>query len=158
MVSNRKTEEARAITERLLKVSSQAGKVLQAVLAIEESRDTTSFQRLINEGISEGYLLSSVVLARRYSFDKKEDAAVKVWESIADRVPLVCSYIGEYYQKQNNIKKSTEYYKKADQWACLSIKGAGFLLDDILYRQGKFSIRDKKEENRLRQIRDGKDR
>ena len=74
-------EEAKSVTERLLKVSPQAGKVMLAVLAIEENKDTASFRRLINEGIRDGFLLSSVMLAMRHEVDGEKEAAANLAEA-----------------------------------------------------------------------------
>lgn len=147
-------EEAKSVTERLLKVSPQAGKVLLAVLAIEERNDTASFRRLINEGIDEGYSLASVMLAQRYEADGKKDAAAKIMEEVADRVPMAYCYLGKYYIEQGERQKGVEYYRKADQWACLNREGAEVLLEEM-DRQEEHQKRNKYEENRLRLIIDG---
>ena len=152
-LDNRNTEEAKVIIDRLVETSPQAGKVLQAIYAIEENGDTASFYRLIKEGINDGYLLASITLAQRYSADRKEDAAAKVWESIAERAPMVYSFLGEYYKEKGDMQRSIECYRKADQWASLSSGGAEVLLEEMYRSVGK--NRNKYERDRLRLIRDG---
>ena len=144
-------EEAKSVTERLLKVSPQAGKVMLAILAIEEKKDTASFRRLINEGIRDGFLLSSVMLAMRHEVDGEKEAAAKIMENIAERTPMLCCYLGKYYIEQGNRRKGIKYYRKAYQWACLNREGASVLLEE-LYKEEEY---DRYEEKRLRLIKDG---
>lgn len=153
-LDEKRYEESTDLIEKLTSLSPLAGKTMQAVMALEATKDTVIFHQIITEAIDGGYLMTNFLLAARYDVDGKREMAVEVMERIADKVPVANLQLGHYYCDDDK-QKSLEYYRQADEWACLDSKGAAVLLEEMYRKEEQGEKQNEKEMNRLRLIRDG---
>ena len=85
--------------------------------------------------------------------DGVTEEVASLLEKLAARVPVCYAKLGAYY-KERDRRKAVEYYRLADQWACLDSTGATLLLEEYENEHEAHQL-NQHEVKRLRLIKDG---
>lgn len=127
------TEEANAVTEKLITNGYPEGYTLKGIMAIERG-DTIEGKRLMGLAMKQGSAFAELLLAALSDWRGGKHPDIESLNTLADRVPLACKLLGDVYAGiDGNSTKDEElaamYYKKADEGACLGKRAAGWLLN-----------------------------
>lgn len=131
MLDNKHVEEALSLSEQLLARGLSDGFVVQGIIAIESS-DTLGGLRLIERAASEGSSFANLILCLpEWLREKKPD--VEKLKNMSEKIPyinmiLAKMYMGEEDESMQDNHLAAHYFLKADENACLSKRGARWLL------------------------------
>ena len=131
MLDNKHVEEAQSLSEQLLAKGLSDGYVVQGIMAIENS-DTLGGLRLIERAASEGSSFANLILCLpEWQREKKPD--VEKLKNMSEKIPyinmiLAKMYMGEEDESMQDNQLAAHYLLKADENACLSTRGARWLL------------------------------
>lgn len=129
---DKQTEEAQELIERIIAKESADGYATKGIFMIEQG-DSIEGKHLFEVAAEKGSKMAELLLCVS---DWREglNPQVEKLEALTDKNPLACNILGKMYAGMGSYKKTDEakaayYYLKADQHACLSKRGAIWLLD-----------------------------
>ena len=127
------TEEAHAVTEKLITNGYPEGYTLQGIMAVERG-DTIEGKRLIGLAKEQGSTFAELLTAALSDWRGGKHLDTESLNTLADRVPLACKLLGDIYagvdgNSMINEELAAMYYRKADEKACLGKRAAGWLLN-----------------------------
>ena len=128
----KQTEEARELIERIIAKESPDGYAIMGIYMIEQG-DSIEGKRFFEQAAEKGSGMAELLLCIR---DWREglNPQVEKLETLANKSPIACNILGKMYAGMASYEKTDDakaayYYLKADQHACLSMRGACWLLD-----------------------------
>ena len=128
---DKQVEEAKSMSEQLIAKGSPDGYTVQGVMAIE-SGDTLEGLRLMELAASQGSSLAKLMLCiPEFQGDKAPD--MEMLKALSDDMPfanviLAKMYTGEDDEKLKDESLAAHYFLKADESACLTKRGARWLM------------------------------
>ena len=137
-------EESIEMTDRLIEQGSPEGYTLKGIMTVEAG-DSIEGRRLMGLAVEQGSTFAELLLTVLLDMKDGKRPSVEVLEPLADRIPLACKLLGDYYAGIDNKGVINEdqaamYYKKADEQACLGIRAAQWLVS--YYVRNKIQISD----------------
>lgn len=126
-----KMQEAEALADRMVEQGALDGYTMKGIMAMERG-DSLEGKRLIEQGAENGSSLAEMLLCFPNWRDcNKPD--MKKLTALAERIPWVCNLLGDICSNKENVDLMNErlaayYYMKADEQACLTKRGAQYLL------------------------------
>lgn len=129
---DKQTEEAQELVERVIANESADGYAIKGLFMIEQG-DSIEGKRLFEVAAEKGSKMAELLLCVS---DWREglNPQIEKLEALTDKNPLACNILAKMYAGMGSYEKTDEakaayYYLKADQHACLSKRGAIWLLD-----------------------------
>lgn len=126
-----KMEEAEALADCLVEQGAVDGCTMKGIMTMERG-DSLEGKRLIEQGAENGSSLAEMLLCFPNWRDcNKPD--MKKLTALAERIPWACNLLGDICSDKENVDLMNErlaayYYMKADEQACLTKRGAQYLL------------------------------
>ena len=126
------TEEAQDLVERIIAQESADGYAIKGIFMIEQG-DSIEGKRLFEVAAEKGSKMAELLLCVP-DWREELNPQMEKLEELADKNPLACNILAKMYAGMGSYEKTDEakaayYYLKADQHACLSKRGAIWLLD-----------------------------
>ncbi len=126
-----KREEAEALADRLVDQGAVDGYTMKGIMTMERG-DSLEGKHLIEQGAENGSSLAEMLLC----FPNWRDCSkpdMKKLTALAERIPWACNLLGDICSDKENVDLMNErlaayYYMKADEQACLTKRGAQYLL------------------------------
>lgn len=126
-----KMEEAEVLADCLVEQGAVDGCTMKGIMTMERG-DSLEGKRLIEQGAENGSSLAEMLLCFPNWRDcNKPD--MKKLTALAERIPWACNLLGDICSDKENVDLMNErlaayYYMKADEQACLTKRGAQYLL------------------------------
>lgn len=124
-------EEAKAMSEQLIANGSSDGYTVQGIMALE-SGDSLRGLRLMEQAASQGSSLAKLILCVP-EFHGGKTPDMEMLKRLSDDMPFVNIilakiYMGEDDEKLKDESLAAHYFLKADKNACLTKRGAKWLM------------------------------
>ena len=124
-------EEAEALADRLVEQGALDGYTMKGIMTMERG-DSLEGKRLIEQGAENGSSLAEMLLCFP-TWRDPDRPDMKKLTALAERIPWACNLLGDICSNKENADLMNErlaayYYMKADKQACLTKRGAQFLL------------------------------
>ena len=128
---NKQVAEAQSLSEQLLSRGLSDGYTVQGIIAIERG-DTIGGLRLIEQAASEDNSFANLMLCMP-EFQRIKEPNLEKLKSMSEKIPYVNMVLAKMYIGADNPSMRDEhlaahYFMKADENACLSKRGARWLL------------------------------
>ena len=126
-----KMEEAEALADRLVEQGALDGYTMKGIMTMERG-DSLEGKRLIEQGAENGSSLAEMLLCFP-TWRDPDRPDMKKLTALAERIPWACNLLGDICSNKKNADLMNErlaayYYMKADEQACLTKRGAQYLL------------------------------
>ena len=130
-----KHEKGDSVADALIANNVMEGHVLKGILQIGRG-DTLGVRKTMEEYAEKGCSLADVVLCAWYALGKEKDKSQAIEQLIplADRTPLACKLLGDFYSGYEGVEYINEplaekYYMKIDEQGLLGRRPARWLIN-----------------------------